>query len=91
MKTAEKAEINKFMGEWYVLAGRFTFLEKDVHNGLETYSWNQEKERIDVVSLTIKVLFRGLKSLFLKRHGCITKIPKHAGKFPRFGPLNFIT
>lgn len=36
------------MGDWYVLAGRFTFLEKDVHNGLESYTWNQDKERIDV-------------------------------------------
>jgi len=48
LKTVEKVEINKFMGDWYVLAGRFTFLEKDVHNGLERYTWNQDKDRIDV-------------------------------------------
>jgi len=48
VKTVPSVELKKFMGEWYVLAGRFTFLEKDVHNGLESYTWNQEKERIDV-------------------------------------------
>jgi apolipoprotein D and lipocalin family protein len=48
MKTVEKVDINKFMGDWYVLAGRFTFLEKNVHKGLERYTWNQAKERIDV-------------------------------------------
>lgn len=48
VKTVEKVEISKFMGDWYVLAGRFTFLETDVHNGLERYTWNQDKERIDV-------------------------------------------
>jgi apolipoprotein D and lipocalin family protein len=48
LKTVESVDINKFMGDWYVLAGRFTFLEKDVHNGFERYTWNKEEERIDV-------------------------------------------
>lgn len=47
-KTVDKLELNRFMGDWYVLAGRFTFLEKNVHNGLERYTFNQEKNRIDV-------------------------------------------
>lgn len=46
--TAPKVDIHRFMGDWYVLAGRFTFLEKNVHNGLETYTWNQKRNRIDV-------------------------------------------
>ena len=44
----KQVDLPKFMGDWYVLAGRFTFFEKEVHNGLERYTWNQEKERIDV-------------------------------------------
>ncbi|MBY0555335.1 lipocalin family protein [bacterium] len=36
------------MGNWYVLAGRFTFLEKNVHNGLEKYTWNEKENRIDI-------------------------------------------
>jgi apolipoprotein D and lipocalin family protein len=48
MNTVKKVEIEKFMGDWYVLAGRFTFLEVDVHNGLEKYTWNEADKRIDV-------------------------------------------
>ena len=43
-----KLEIQRFMGDWYVLAGRFTFLEKNVHNGIERYTWNERENRIDV-------------------------------------------
>jgi apolipoprotein D and lipocalin family protein len=43
-----KVDLQKFMGNWYVVAGRFTFLEKDVHNALEVYTWNEKKKRIDV-------------------------------------------
>lgn len=48
MKTVDKVDINKFMGKWYVLAGRFTYFEKQVHNGVETYTWNAAKQRIDI-------------------------------------------
>jgi apolipoprotein D and lipocalin family protein len=48
VKTVQKVEIEKFMGDWYVLAGRFTFLDVDVHNALERYAWNQDEQRIDV-------------------------------------------
>lgn len=46
--TVASVDINKFMGKWYVLGGRFTSFEKDVYNGTETYSWNNEKEQIDI-------------------------------------------
>ncbi len=48
MNTVQNVVIEKFMGDWFVLAGRFTFLEVDVHNGLEKYTWNQDQKRIDV-------------------------------------------
>ena len=47
-KTVDKVELQKFMGDWYVLAGRFTFLETKVHNAVEKYSWNEKENRIDV-------------------------------------------
>lgn len=47
-KIADKIDIPKFMGRWYVLAGRFTFLEKEVHNSVETYTWNEKEKRIDI-------------------------------------------
>lgn len=46
--TVPQVDIPRFMGKWYVLAGRFTFLEKEVHNALEVYTWNEEKQRIDI-------------------------------------------
>ena len=61
VKTVESVEINKFMGDWYVLAGRFTFLEKDVHNGLERYTFNKEKDQIDVDFTYNKGAFDGPK------------------------------
>jgi apolipoprotein D and lipocalin family protein len=47
-KTVEFVERDRFMGTWYVQAGRFTPFEKGVHNGVENYSWNEKEERIDI-------------------------------------------
>lgn len=46
--TVDKVDLPKFMGDWYVLAGRFTFLEKQVHNALERYTWNDKENRIEI-------------------------------------------
>lgn len=59
MTTVKKVEIEKFMGDWYVLAGRFTLFEVDVHNGLEKYTWNQDQQRIDVDFTYNKGSFNG--------------------------------
>jgi apolipoprotein D and lipocalin family protein len=64
VKTVEKVDLQKFMGDWYVLAGRLTYFEKDVHNGLESYTWNSKEDRIDASFTYNKGLFEGpLKSL----------------------------
>ncbi len=47
-KTANYVDIKKFMGKWYVIAGRFTPLEKNVYNGIEEYRYNDKKNRIDI-------------------------------------------
>ena len=47
-KTVSRVEIDRYMGTWYVMAGRFTFLEKEVNNAVEVYTWNREKDRIDI-------------------------------------------
>jgi apolipoprotein D and lipocalin family protein len=64
MNTVDYVDTQRFMGSWYVLAGRFTFLETNVHNGVETYTWNEEKQRIDVDFTYNKGSFDGpIKSL----------------------------
>ena len=47
-KTVSKVDRDRFMGDWYVQAGRFTFLESDPYNSIESYSWNEKEGRIDV-------------------------------------------
>lgn len=47
-KTVEQLDLQRFMGTWYVIAGRFTFLEKGAHNAVEIYRWNEAKQQIDI-------------------------------------------
>lgn len=44
----QSVDIQKFMGQWYVIAGRFTPFEVDVYNAIETYTWNSQENRIDI-------------------------------------------
>ncbi len=37
LPTVDKVDIDRFMGDWYVIAGLFTPFEKEVHNAVETY------------------------------------------------------
>lgn len=47
-KTVDHVDRDRFMGKWFVQAGRFTFLEKDVTNAVEAYTWSEKEERIDI-------------------------------------------
>lgn len=46
--TVERIEIDQYMGTWYVQAGRFTPFEKEVFNSVERYTWNPDKEQIEI-------------------------------------------
>ena len=37
LKTVERVDIQRFMGQWYVIACIPTFIETDTYNGIETY------------------------------------------------------
>ncbi|NRA65615.1 MAG: lipocalin family protein [Pseudobacteriovorax sp.] len=60
-KTVESVDLQRFMGDWYVIGGRFTFLEKGAHNAIETYSWNEEEQQIDIAFSFNKDSFDGEK------------------------------
>lgn len=47
-KTVSKVELDRFMGKWYVIAGRFTYFEQGAHNAVENYSWNEKHNRVDI-------------------------------------------
>lgn len=39
---AEAVNLQRFMGDWYVIANIPTFIEKDAHNAVESYSLNED-------------------------------------------------
>ena len=42
IKTVEQVNLNQFMGDWYVIACIPTLIEKDVHNGVESYQLSND-------------------------------------------------
>ena len=42
MKTVDYVDIERFMGDWYVIANIPTFLEKGAHNAIESYRLNED-------------------------------------------------
>ncbi len=89
MKTVDKVDINRFMGDWYVLAGRFTFLEKEVHNGLEQYTWSQDQERIDVDFTYNKGSLNGPKKSIPQKAWIYDQNTKAHWKVSPLWPLKF--
>ena len=47
LETIEYLDIEKFMGDWFVISVIPTFLEKDIFNAIETYTFNSDGDRID--------------------------------------------
>ena len=89
IKTVENVNIEKFMGNWYVLAGRFTFLEKNVHNGLEKYVWNEEQKRIDVDFTYLQGSFEGPKKSIPQKAWIFNEKTKAHWKVSPLWPLKF--
>ena len=56
IKTVEYVDLERFMGDWYVIANIPTFVEKGAHNAVETYELNPDG--------TIKTTFRFRKNSF---------------------------
>lgn len=42
IKTVEYLDLQRFMGQWYVIANIPTFIEKDAYNAVEIYQQNQD-------------------------------------------------
>ena len=40
--TVEKVDLERFMGDWYVIANIPTFIERDAHNAVESYRLTDE-------------------------------------------------
>jgi apolipoprotein D and lipocalin family protein len=88
-KTVEYVDMKKFMGEWYVWAGRTTFLEKGAHNAIEIYTWNESEKRIDIAFDFKKDAFDG-KPKSIPQKGWIHNDKTNAHwKVRPFWPLSF--
>ena len=42
LETVDYVDLERFMGDWYVIANIPTFLEKGAHNAVETYTLNDD-------------------------------------------------
>ncbi len=42
METVDYVDLDRFMGDWYVIANIPTFIEKGAHNAVETYAMNPD-------------------------------------------------
>ena len=42
METVDYVDLERFMGDWYVIANIPTFVEKGAHNAVETYELNPD-------------------------------------------------
>lgn len=60
-KTIDYLDFQRFLGKWYVIAGRTTFLEKGAYNSTEEYSWDEEKKQIGISFHYFKDSFDGPK------------------------------
>lgn len=47
-QTVPKVDLNRFMGKWYVIASRPTSFEEGAYNAIEIYTYNQERDQIDI-------------------------------------------
>lgn len=88
-KTVDYVDIKRFMGDWYVITGRTSFLEKGAHNALEKYTWNERQERIDIdFTFNADSLDGKLKSIPQKAWIHNSKTNAH-WKVQPFWPLKF--
>jgi len=67
LKKVPQVDIGRFMGQWYVIANIPTFIEKDAYNALETYTWNEKDNRIDVLFTFNKGSFQGEKKSYTQK------------------------
>lgn len=47
-KTIPSVNLEKFMGKWYVISSRATSFEENAYQAVEIYTYNREKDRIDI-------------------------------------------
>lgn len=88
-KTIEHLDIHRFMGKWYVISSRPTFLEKNAYNAVEIYTWNEKENRIDIDFSFRKNGFEGELKRIPQKGWIFNQTTKAHWKIQPFWPLKF--
>ncbi|GAB4419908.1 MAG: lipocalin family protein [Bacteriovoracaceae bacterium] len=88
-KTVKEVSLDKFMKKWFVIAGRFTFMENGAHNAVEEYTFNKEKDRIDINFYFNKDSFDGRVRKIPQKAWIENKKSNAHWKVSPFWPLKF--
>ena len=88
-KTVPYVDLDRFMGKWYVIAGRFTFLENGAHNSVEIYSWNSKEKRIDIDFQFRKGSFNGKLKKIPQKAWIVNEETQAHWEVSPFWPLKF--
>jgi apolipoprotein D and lipocalin family protein len=89
LKKVDSVNINKFMGRWYVIANIPTFIEEGAHNAVETYTWNEKENRIDVLFEFNQDSFGGKKKKLPQKAFIFDKQTNSEWRIQMFWPLKF--
>ena len=79
-------DLDKFMGDWYVIANIPTWIEKGAHNALEQYFWN-DKGYIDVVFSFNQDSFSGVSKKLTQKAFIYNKMSNAEWRIQPFWPL----
>jgi apolipoprotein D and lipocalin family protein len=88
-ETVDYLDIPQFMGKWYVIGGRLTFMESGAHNAIEIYSWNEAEDRIDVDFQFNKDSFDGKLKKIPQKAWIQDRSTNATWKVSPFWPLKF--
>ena len=88
-QTASYVDMNRYLGKWYVISARGIFVEKEAYNATETYTWNEEKNRIDVDFRMRKGSFDGEEKVYPQKAWVHNTETNAHLKVQFFWPLKF--
>jgi apolipoprotein D and lipocalin family protein len=87
--TVKNVEINKFMGKWYVIGSRPTSFEEGAYNAIEIYTYDANKEEINIDFTYNKDSINGPQKSVPQKGYIIDKINNSYWKVSPFWPLKF--
>ena len=88
-KAIDKLDLEKFMGSWYVLAGRFTKHEAGAFNGIETYKLDPDESNIKITYEFNKDSLTGKKETIPQKGWVVNKESKAHWKVSPMWPIRF--